>query len=195
MIASPPPASQPFLFGGGCSDKIVPKCLLSFRKKSPAPLITKQTFEMWNEFKATCQCVLKSLGTCNNSSWTCELSYWSQQSANSKVKLNRGHMVQWLDRYFGICDVQVCFILNHTENGNLHKSFGRRFKPHILPNRDLGVGWCQNGRALPPALPCHPSMAGFAWNPSFWPQDWKSTQNICKVPDCTLWTDQGLRVR
>lgn len=47
------------------------------------------------------------------------------------------------------------FLLNHTENGNLDKSFGRRFKPHILPNRDPGIGWCQNGRALPPALPCH----------------------------------------
>lgn len=46
------------------------------------------------------------------------------------------------------------FLLNHTENGNLDKSLGR-FKPHILPNRDPGVGWCQNGRALPPALPCH----------------------------------------
>lgn len=109
LIARPPSPSQPFLFCRGYNDKIVPKCLLSFRKKSPAPLITKQSFEMWNEFRATHQCVFKALGTCNNSSWTCELSYRSQRSANSEVKLNRGHMVQWLDRYFGICDVQVSF--------------------------------------------------------------------------------------
>lgn len=50
--------------------------------------------------------------------------------------------------------LRFSFLLNHTENGNLDKSFGRRFKPHALPNRDLEVGWCQNGRALPPALPC-----------------------------------------
>lgn len=107
LITGPPPPSQPFLFCAGYSDKIGPKCRLSFRKKFPAPLITKQTFEMWNELKAMHQCVLKSLGTCNNSSWMCELSYPSQQSANSKVKLNTGHMVQWLDHYFGICDAQV----------------------------------------------------------------------------------------
>lgn len=46
------------------------------------------------------------------------------------------------------------FLLNHTKNGDLDESFGRRFKPQG-PNRDLEVGWCQNGRALPPALPCY----------------------------------------
>lgn len=51
--------------------------------------------------------------------------------------------------------LRISFLLSHTEIGNLDKLFGRRFKPHTLPNRDLGIGWCQNGRALPPALPFH----------------------------------------
>lgn len=85
----------------------VPRSLLSFINKPLAPLITKKTFEMWNEFKPTQQCVLKSLDTCNNSSWMCELAYSLQQSARSEAKSNRSHMVQWLDHYFGICDVQV----------------------------------------------------------------------------------------
>lgn len=85
----------------------VPKPLLSFIKETLVPLITKKTFEMWNEFKPGQQCVLKSLDTCNNSSQTCELSYSLQRNALSEAKLNRGRMVQWLDHYFGICDAQV----------------------------------------------------------------------------------------
>ena len=40
----------------------------------------------------------------------------------------------------------------------MEKSFGRTFKPCLLPTGDLESGSCQNGRALPPALPypaCH----------------------------------------
>lgn len=103
----PVPLLPPSPFFSMVAIYFVPKPLLSFIKKSLAPLITKKTFEMWNEFKPTQQCVLKSSDTCNNSSWMCELSYSRQQSANSKAKVNRGHMVQWLDHYFGICGVQV----------------------------------------------------------------------------------------
>lgn len=40
----------------------------------------------------------------------------------------------------------------------MDKPFGRRFKLCLLPTGDLESGSCQNGRALPPALPypaCH----------------------------------------
>lgn len=35
----------------------------------------------------------------------------------------------------------------------MDKSFGRRFKPCLLPTGDLEPGSYRNGRALPPALP------------------------------------------
>lgn len=188
------PPSPPSLLFSMVAIYFVPKSLLSFKKKSLAPLITKKTFEMWNEFKPTQHCVLKSLDTCNNSSWMCELSCSHQQSANPQAKLNRGHMVQWLDHYFGICDCSGLVFCWSTELREFERVTWQKVGS---VSGDTEPGWCQRVRALHPLSPA-PSMLRFAQDHSVLSSDWKSVQNTCKLPgsqsSLTPWMMRGCNI-